>query len=264
MESALAPLRGAGRPILQAPVRGQRRRPSSPAPLPLGRSAGLLAVIAAGAVATVGACGGSTRPTSQASETGSPGRAHHGLLAGYSVVVLVALMARLPRWRTPCRRRLARWTRWVAATPSALSLPRIADHLGLLGHRAHERHHQSWTLLRSYPTCSRAASPAPVRRRRHQFDARSRPNSPTRPVLPALLHLPGDCARLSHQFANGPVHEPTRPLASFWRRCTSRSSAAGLVPDRGPARGELPPPAPMASVVAESPGPCRLGKPAST
>ena len=158
MESALAPAApAAGPPFRPAPAEGPGvQRPSQLAPAPrLARAdpATVLGLIAAGAVATVGLWWVNTPYVSGFGDWVTSAGRITGLLAGYTVVVLVALMARLPPLENGLGAdRLARWHSMGGRY--AVSL--IVTH-GLLitwGYAitAHTNVvHQGWTLLRSYP-----------------------------------------------------------------------------------------------------------------
>jgi predicted ferric reductase len=155
MESALAPATPAARrPVGQAPLGSQRPSQLQPAPLPVRADPRVaLGVIAAGAVATVGLWWFNTPYVSGFGDWLTSAGRITGLLAGYSVVVLVALMARLPPLENGLGAdRLARWHSMGGRYTVSL----IVAH-GLLitwGYSvtAHTNViHQSWTLLRSYP-----------------------------------------------------------------------------------------------------------------
>ena len=101
------------------------------------------------------ACGGTT-PRTSAGLGGwltNAGRIT-GLLAGYLVVVLLALMARVPALeRGVGTDRLARWHAMLGRyTVCLVGGAHAADHLGLRGHRAPERGRPDRsTLVTSYP-----------------------------------------------------------------------------------------------------------------
>ena len=133
----MAPI--ADMPLLAAPA---RRAAAVAAPAPRrARPGAVLALIAAGALATIGLWWHDTPSIHGLGDWLTNAGRITGLLAGYGVVVLVALMARIP----PLERgigadRLARWHahgRPLHRQPRRRARP--ADHLGLRGHRAHRR-----------------------------------------------------------------------------------------------------------------------------
>ncbi len=152
MESALAPATpAAGRPLRPS---GPRASPLPPTPQTVRADPrALLAVFAAGALMTVSLWWFSTPYVSGFGDWLTSAGRITGLLAGYSVVVLVALMARLPPLENGLGAdRLARWHSMGGRYTVSL----IVTH-GLLitwGYAvtAHTNVvHQGWTLLRSYP-----------------------------------------------------------------------------------------------------------------
>ena len=112
-----------------------------PSTLPAASQAIVLAVIAAGALATIALWWNDTTAIHGFGDWLTNAGRMTGLLAGYGVVVLVALMARIP----PLERgigadQLARWHahgRPIHRQPRRRA--RTADHLGLRGHRPHQR-----------------------------------------------------------------------------------------------------------------------------
>ena len=158
MESALAPASpAAGQPFLPAPgarAASQRPSPLAQTPRPVRADPAVaLGLIAAGAVATVGLWWFNTPYISGFGDWITSAGRITGLLAGYSVVILVALMARLPPLENGLGAdRLARWHSMGGRYTVSL----IVAH-GLLitwGYSitAHTNVvHQTWTLLRSYP-----------------------------------------------------------------------------------------------------------------
>ncbi len=152
MESALAP----ATPAAGRPLRPARPRTSQPPPTAQTVRADprvLLAIIAAGALLTVSLWWFNTPYVSGFGDWLTSAGRITGLLAGYSVVVLVALMARLPPLENGLGAdRLARWHSMGGRYTVGL----IVTH-GLLitwGYAvtAHTNVvHQGWTLLRSYP-----------------------------------------------------------------------------------------------------------------
>ena len=155
MESALAPpSAGPGAPFrADQPI----NRPSAqlrPAPRLLRADPAVaLGLIAAGAVATVGLWWVNTPYVSGFGDWITSAGRITGLLAGYSVVVLVALMARLPPLENGLGAdRLARWHSMGGRYTVSLI---VAHGLLITWGYAITAHtnvvHQSWTLLRSYP-----------------------------------------------------------------------------------------------------------------
>jgi predicted ferric reductase len=150
--AAAAPL--AGLPKRPAPPAGQQPSRLPPAPRTVRADPGVaLAVIAAGAIATVGLWWYNTPYISGVGDWITSAGRITGLLAGYAVVVLVALMARLPPLENGLGAdRLARWHsmggRYTVCLVVAHGLLitwgySITAHTNVV--------HQGWTLLRSYP-----------------------------------------------------------------------------------------------------------------
>jgi predicted ferric reductase len=155
MESALAPaIPAAGGPLgAPAPVTSRPPTlPQAPRPVRLDPSAAL-GIIAAGALVAVGLWWFDTPYVSGFGDWLTSAGRITGLLAGYSVVVLVALMARLPPLENGLGAdRLARWHSMGGRYTVCL----IVSHAVLItwGYAvtAHTNVvHQTWTLLRSYP-----------------------------------------------------------------------------------------------------------------
>ena len=123
-----------------------------------------------------------------------------GLLAGYGVVVLVALMARLP----PLERgigadRLARWHamggRYTVCLVVAHALLIIWGYAVTRAHHGRQPDQDAADELPGRDGGDRGRLAA--RRRRHQLGARGAAQAALRDlVLPALLHLPGDRPRV--------------------------------------------------------------------
>ncbi len=232
MEQAIAPgPPAAHRSVQPAPPATSLPPTRSRAPEPLRLDPSVaLGIIAVGCASSFSASGGPTRPyvSGFGDWLTNAGRLT-GLLAGYCVVVLVALMARLPPLENGLGAdRLARWHSMGGRYTVSLI---VAHALLITWGYAVTAHtnvvHQGWTLL---PQLSRRADGhgrrAAVRRRRHQLDARGAPQAALRDlVLPALLHLPRDRARVQPPVRRRRrVHAATSRLASSGRRSTSRSS----------------------------------------
>ena len=173
-----------------------------------------------------------------------------GLLAGYAVVVLLALMARVPALERGRRRRpagpLARDGRPLHRLPGRRAHP--ADHLGLRGHRAHgrgQRDRRRCSL--SYPDVLMATvALGLLRRRRHRVSARAarrRLRYETWYYLHLYTYLAIALA-FSHQFADRRrLHRPTGRAGALVGDVRRGRGAAALVPARASrcARGAAAP-----------------------
>ena len=162
---------------------------------PAGANPGaVLAAIAGGGIAVVALWWHDTASISGVGDWLTNAGRITGLLAGYAMVVLVALMARIP----PLERgigadRLARWHAMGGRyTVSLDRRPRPADHLGLRGHGAHRRRQPDRDAADQLPRRADGDRRRPaVRRRRDRLGPRRAPADALRDlVLPALLHLP--------------------------------------------------------------------------
>ncbi len=182
-----------GAPPADAP--GGRPRPAVRA-----RPRVVLAVIGAGAVAVLGLWWHGTPSLHGFGDWLTNAGRITGLLAGYGVVVLVALMARIP----PLERgvgadRLARWHSMGGRYAIGLV---VAHALLITWGYAVTAHttvtHQAWTLLDSYPDVLLATVAGLLLVMIAIVSARAvRPRHALRDVvLPALLHLPGGRARV--------------------------------------------------------------------
>jgi predicted ferric reductase len=155
MESVLTPAAPVdSRPSQRALPPGQQPSALPPAPAPVRADPGVaLALIAAGAVATIGLWWLNTPYVSGFGDWLTSAGRITGLLAGYSVVVLVALMSRLPPLENGLGAdRLARWHSMGGRYTVCLI---VAHGLLITWGYAVTAHtnvvHQGWTLLRSYP-----------------------------------------------------------------------------------------------------------------
>ncbi len=185
----------------------------------------VLGAIAAGAVATIALWWQDTPSIHGLGDWLTNAGRITGLLAGYGVVVLVALMARIP----PLERgigadKLARWHsrgRPVHGQPRRRARP--ADHLGLRGHRAHRRREPDQDAAaqlsgRAHGDARRIAA----RRRRRGLGTRGAAADAVRDlVLPALLHLPRGRAGVQPSVRHRRrLHRQPRRRGSPGRRCT--------------------------------------------
>ncbi|HEX4431163.1 MAG TPA: ferredoxin reductase family protein [Frankiaceae bacterium] len=155
MESVLTPAAPVdSRPSQRALLPGHQPSALPPAPAPVRADPGVaLALIAAGAVATIGLWWLNTPYVSGFGDWLTSAGRITGLLAGYSVVVLVALMSRLPPLENGLGAdRLARWHSMGGRYTVCLI---VAHGLLITWGYAVTAHtnvvHQGWTLLRSYP-----------------------------------------------------------------------------------------------------------------
>ena len=160
-----------------------------------------------------------------------------GLLAGYAVVVLVALMARVPALeRGVGTDRLARWHAMGGRYTVGLVVAHApADHLGVRGHRAHRRgppDRDAAAELSGRADGDRRR-PAPRRRRRRLRPRRPPPDALRDLVLPAPLHLSGDRAGVQPPVRHRRgLHERPAGPGRLVRAVRRRRRPAGLVPVR--------------------------------
>jgi predicted ferric reductase len=219
MESALAP--AAIRPLPPAPRLRERPSQLPAAHGPLRADPRIaLALIATGAAATVALWWYNTPYVSGFGDWLTSAGRITGLLAGYAVVVLVALMARLPPLENGLGAdRLARWHsmggRYTVSLVVAHGLLitwgySVTAHTNVI--------HQSWTLLRSYPDVLAGSvagllfvgvgiSSARAARRRLSYE--------TWYFLHFYTYLAIALA-FSHQFANGAEFMTNTTARVFW------------------------------------------------
>jgi predicted ferric reductase len=132
----------------------QASRPTSEQALPPAEAhpAAVLAAIGVGAAVVIGLWWANTPSISGFGDWLTNAGRITGLLAGYSVVILLALMARVPAFERGIGERLARWHSMGGRYTVSLV---IAHALLIVWGYAVTAHtnvvHQSWTLLRSYP-----------------------------------------------------------------------------------------------------------------